>query len=171
MQVIPARRAPGREGRTGPDGTARPDRREGCSGKTREEGKLQRGPPTADHRPEQPYDHSLSHPSVRPFIRPIPLSVDRTRKCSRLKEIKKNEEKREKRRKKRRSRPIDSDIPPSTVTRYPMRRSPRPYTALGVHAMHGRGKNTRALMSTDVITACLLTSVSLSGSLLCVRMT
>lgn len=45
MQVIPARRAPGREGRTGPDGTARPDRREGRSGKAREEGKLQRGPP------------------------------------------------------------------------------------------------------------------------------
>lgn len=45
-----ARRAPGRERRTGPDGTARPARREGCSGKAREEGKLQRGPPTAaDH--------------------------------------------------------------------------------------------------------------------------
>lgn len=65
MQVIPARRAPGREGRTGPDGTARPDRREGCSGKAREEGKLQRGPPTADHRPEQPPVHSSVYPPHR----------------------------------------------------------------------------------------------------------
>lgn len=71
MQVIPARRASGREGRTGPNGTARPDRREGCSGKTREEGKLQRGPPTADHRPEQPYDHSPTRPFIRTPVQPI----------------------------------------------------------------------------------------------------
>lgn len=67
------RRIPGREGRTGPDRTARPARRERCSGKAREEGKLQRGPPTAiDHRPKQPRtDHPPTHsyPAVRSFDR------------------------------------------------------------------------------------------------------
>ena len=46
---VHAHRAPGREGGAGSDGTTRSAGREGCPGKAREEGKLQRGPPANDH--------------------------------------------------------------------------------------------------------------------------
>lgn len=52
---VHAHRAPGREGGAGSDGTTRSAGREGCPGKAREEGKLQRGPPANDHRPNRPY--------------------------------------------------------------------------------------------------------------------
>lgn len=86
-----ARRAPGREGRVGPDGTARSARREGCSGKTREEGKLQRGPPTtADRRSKQLRTTIYSvHSSDR-----IPLSIDWIQTCRKQKEIKIKKKKR-----------------------------------------------------------------------------
>jgi len=93
-----ARRIPGREGRTGPDRTARPSRRERCSGKAREEGKLQRGPPTAtDHRPKLPRT-TIHSPRPYPAIHssdgsryPL-IESERSRK---QKEIKKKKEKKE----------------------------------------------------------------------------
>jgi len=60
------RRAPGRERRTGPDGTARHARRERCSGEAREEGKLQRGPPPTIGQSNS--GRSSVRPSVRPSV-------------------------------------------------------------------------------------------------------
>lgn len=61
---VHAHRAPGREGGAGSDGTTRSAGREGCPGEAREEGKLQRGPPANDHRPNRdrtkPYSPSPS---------------------------------------------------------------------------------------------------------------